>query len=410
MSVVSELIQKAVKRAQGKAVDKATDLSNEMYDREKEKGAGGGSENTASQGLSPADGATAAFSGTGSLQGEGMPDLGTGEAGGSLSGEADASLEKLEELKRNGGENGNSIYEVEDIQEAEPAEEDWRSAMQTRHEAEMQELKDYYDGRRNFYNQLFERLQKPEDEETRRKRERRERAKRIIAGVSDGIAALSNVYFTSKGAPNMYEASGGSALSKVDQRLREAAADRAKADNNYYNIALKLDELERKAQDAIRGLGKDQQKELQGEQKLRDQMAKQEFNDAKHELELKLLQGKIDGQTYENELKKLKADYAREHGTTMPTTPKPSTGGRSGGGSGSGNNQWGIKNKKTGEIKYISAKSKAQAVSMVPDGWELIGGTTVTTKRDSYGDTETRTTGHQTGQPGMGGFSIHKKY
>lgn len=45
----------------------------------------------------------------------------------------------------------------------------------------------------------------PETDEQRKKRERREKSKKIIAAVTDGVRALSNLYFTTQYAPNMYK-------------------------------------------------------------------------------------------------------------------------------------------------------------------------------------------------------------
>ena len=60
---------------------------------------------------------------------------------------------------------------------------------------------------------------RPETDEQRKKRERREKSKKIIAAVSDGISALSNLYFTSQYAPNMYNHEKGSMTNAIDARI-----------------------------------------------------------------------------------------------------------------------------------------------------------------------------------------------
>ena len=83
---------------------------------------------------------------------------------------------------------------------------------------------------------------KPESEEDRRKRERRERSKKIIAAVSNGLSALSNLYFTTQYAPNMYN-KDNSSLGRVNERIEKLKAER-KADEDYYNnVMLKIGEL-----------------------------------------------------------------------------------------------------------------------------------------------------------------------
>ena len=84
---------------------------------------------------------------------------------------------------------------------------------------------------------------RPETVEQREKRERREKSKKIIAAVSDGISALSNLYFTSQYAPNMYNPKA-SMTGAVDERIERAKAEREKKRDQYMNFALKLGDVE----------------------------------------------------------------------------------------------------------------------------------------------------------------------
>lgn len=100
---------------------------------------------------------------------------------------------------------------------------------------------------------LRERLNanKPESEEDRKKRERRQKWEGIISGISDMGAALSNLYFTTKGAPNMYDATTGMGA-KTRARWDKDKAEREKRNDEYINYALKLYEIEKQQENEKR--------------------------------------------------------------------------------------------------------------------------------------------------------------
>lgn len=112
---------------------------------------------------------------------------------------------------------------------------------------------------------------RPETDEERRVRERKEKSKRIIGAFSDGISALSNLYFTSQYAPNMYNHEGGSMTKAVDERLNRLKAERERKRDQYMNFALKLGDLENQRAGTLREL-----EALQERQKLARQKADQE--------------------------------------------------------------------------------------------------------------------------------------
>lgn len=82
-----------------------------------------------------------------------------------------------------------------------------------------------------------------ETEEERKKREKRERAKRVIAAVGDGIRALSNLYFTSQYAPNMYNPDD-TQLAKVDARQEKLKAEREANRDKYLKYSLRIGDLQ----------------------------------------------------------------------------------------------------------------------------------------------------------------------
>ena len=102
---------------------------------------------------------------------------------------------------------------------------------------------------------------RPETAEQRKKRERREKSKKIIAAVSDGISALSNLYFTSQYAPNMYNHDKGSMTNAVDARIERAKAEREKKRDQYMNFALKLGDIENDRAKTLRELEAQQERQ-----------------------------------------------------------------------------------------------------------------------------------------------------
>lgn len=82
----------------------------------------------------------------------------------------------------------------------------------------------------------------PETKEQREKRERKEKAKRIISAVGDGIAAMGNVYFATKGAPNMYNAEN-STYKAVNAHLDKLKAEREANADKYRQFAMKLGDM-----------------------------------------------------------------------------------------------------------------------------------------------------------------------
>ena len=87
------------------------------------------------------------------------------------------------------------------------------------------------------------RQKEPETEEQRKKRERQERSKKIIAAVTDGARALSNLFFTTQYAPNAYDARN-SQLGNLNRTLEAQKAERKANDDAYLNLMLKLGDAE----------------------------------------------------------------------------------------------------------------------------------------------------------------------
>lgn len=102
---------------------------------------------------------------------------------------------------------------------------------------------------------------RPETPEQRKKRERREKSKRIIAAVSDGISALSNLFFTTQYAPNMYNHEKGSMTTAVGKRLEQLKAEREKNADKYLQFSLKLGDLQNERAKTLRELEAQQERQ-----------------------------------------------------------------------------------------------------------------------------------------------------
>ena len=62
------------------------------------------------------------------------------------------------------------------------------------------------DGKKSLsYVEMYEQLNPKPDPEQIKKQLKRQRTRNIISAIGDGVSALSNLHFTTKGAPNMYD-------------------------------------------------------------------------------------------------------------------------------------------------------------------------------------------------------------
>lgn len=101
---------------------------------------------------------------------------------------------------------------------------------------------------------------KPETEEERRKRERKEKSKKIIAAVGDGLMALSNLYFTTRGAPNMYDHKTMSQQTPLQAQLEKMRAEREANADKYLQYSLKIGDLQNDRAKTLREMEAEQEK------------------------------------------------------------------------------------------------------------------------------------------------------
>lgn len=101
---------------------------------------------------------------------------------------------------------------------------------------------------------------KPETEEERKKRERREKSKKIIAAVGDGLMALSNLYFTTRGAPNMYDHKTMSQQTSLQAQLDKLKAEREANADKYLQYSLKIGDLQNDRAKTLREMEAEQER------------------------------------------------------------------------------------------------------------------------------------------------------
>ncbi|MDE5887324.1 MAG: hypothetical protein K2H46_07045, partial [Muribaculaceae bacterium] len=104
--------------------------------------------------------------------------------------------------------------------------------------------------RRMSYVDMFEAMNpdKPETEEEKAKREKKEKREAMLTSIGDGIAALSNLWFTSQYAPSMFDASKSRTATTKErwERLRQQRESNRRLYLDGYMRARALDEANEK--------------------------------------------------------------------------------------------------------------------------------------------------------------------
>lgn len=137
------------------------------------------------------------------------------------------------------------------------------------------------------YRDILAKLAPKTSDEDKRKQMRRERRKAIVSALGDGLSALSNLYFTTKGAPDQGLKPGMTESAK--KRMDDLRAQWQKEKDKYQDLMLKGLEMDREQGNWLKSY------ELQKNE--------EERKAKKFEQELPLLEKKV--QAAEEELKKL---------------------------------------------------------------------------------------------------------
>lgn len=161
------------------------------------------------------------------------------------------------------------------------------------------------------YFDMFQRMSpyKPptaEELENVRKKEKRDK---VFAAIGDGIAALSNLYFTTKGAPNAFDPRN-SLSAKARERWDKLNKEREENARYYMQEAMKAQALDDDRDDKDRSY----MSKLQND--YRNYLLKLSADNRAaelHDLDKQLRQGKINEQTYKAKKAEVEAKYAEDN-------------------------------------------------------------------------------------------------
>lgn len=158
------------------------------------------------------------------------------------------------------------------------------------------------------YTEMWQRLNPytpptAEEVEAERKKEKRQK---LFAALGDGISALSNLYFTTKGAPSMY--TGQQTQSQqVNDRWEKLRQERQANLKEYTEGLMKAQQLDDARWDADRTWKETMENNWRNYQlkKAADERAAET-----HDLEMQLAQGKISEQEFKTKKAEVDAKYA----------------------------------------------------------------------------------------------------
>ena len=165
------------------------------------------------------------------------------------------------------------------------------------------------------YEEMFRLLNpyKPPTQEELEKERKKQRREQIFAAIGDGISALSNLYFTTQYAPNMYSGRN-TASQRVKDRWDKLAADRNANMTAYINGLMRA----RQADDAYddnerqwaRQLGLDKIKQQRDKAADARAEAKEKRDAEMHDLNKQLRNNQITQAEYEAKKAEVEARYA----------------------------------------------------------------------------------------------------
>lgn len=144
--------------------------------------------------------------------------------------------------------------------------------------------------RRITYTEMLNKLDqyKPQTPEEIEEEKRREARQKRFASISDGISALANMYFTSKGAPSMYDGRN-TQTAQVASRWDKLRQEREAQKKEYMNAAIRAQAMDEEYDDKERswqrqlGIDKINADKIAEEQRRKDKIA--EAQQQKYEAE-----------------------------------------------------------------------------------------------------------------------------
>ena len=162
--------------------------------------------------------------------------------------------------------------------------------------------------RKMSYVEMFHQMSpyKPPTAEELEKERKKEKRDKVFAAIGDGIAALSNLYFTTKGAPNAFDPRN-SLSAKARERWEKLNKEREENARYYMQEAMKAQALDDDRDDKDRSY----MSKLQND--YRNYLLKLSADNRAaelHDLDKQLRQGKINEQTYKAKKAEVEAKYA----------------------------------------------------------------------------------------------------
>ena len=161
------------------------------------------------------------------------------------------------------------------------------------------------------YVEMFRQMSpyKPPTAEELEKERKKEKRDKVFAAIGDGIAALSNLYFTTKGAPNAFDPRN-SLSAKARERWEKLNKEREENARYYMQEAMKAQALDDDKADKDRSY----MSKLQND--YRNYLLKLSADNRAaelHDLDKQLRQGKINEQTYKAKKAEVEAKYAEDN-------------------------------------------------------------------------------------------------
>lgn len=165
------------------------------------------------------------------------------------------------------------------------------------------------------YEEMFRLLNpyKPPTQEELEKERKKQKREQIFAAIGDGISALSNLYFTTQYAPNMYSGRN-TASQRVKDRWDKLAADRNANMTAYINGLMRArqadDAYNRSEREWERQLGLDKIKQERDKAADARAEAKEKRDAEMHDLNKQLRNNQITKAEYEAKKAEVEAKYA----------------------------------------------------------------------------------------------------
>jgi hypothetical protein len=264
----------------------------------------------------------------------------------------------------------------------------------------------YVEPKRITYTEMYDKLNPQPTAEELEKERKREKREKIIAAVGDGITALSNLFFATKGAKAPTE--GGTMSEAAKARWEKVKAEREAQKKEYatgYLKAVQADDAYNQTREQLKLKQEaDARAAAKEERAAAKEAAKEKREAEKHQLDMLLTLGKITAQEYANKIKEIDLAYENKlKESEVNKNNRSGTGGRSGG---NATARYPIYNDKGELVGHAYTEGEAARET------EKLGGEypfldkeseTTTAKTDIAGLTTTTTTKKTSGKHARGG-------